>query len=70
MHERLKEHDPSIEPIVVLGCGHAYTLSTLDGLMDLASAYVKVRLRFPWLSLRASAFFIVANLQHYAFGVY
>ncbi|CAM9853599.1 unnamed protein product, partial [Hapterophycus canaliculatus] len=38
----LKEHDPSVEPIVVLGCGHAYTLSTLDGLLDLTSAYKKV----------------------------
>lgn len=39
---RLKEHDPSIEPIIVLGCGHAYTLSTLDGFMDLESVYLKV----------------------------
>ncbi|CAM9306840.1 unnamed protein product [Pylaiella littoralis] len=45
----LKEHDPSIEPIVVLGCGHAYTLSTLDGLMDLASAYVKDEKTEQWV---------------------
>ncbi|CAM9107878.1 unnamed protein product, partial [Hapterophycus canaliculatus] len=38
----LKEHDPSVEPIVVLGCGHAYTLSTLDAFLGLASAYAKV----------------------------
>lgn len=40
---RLKEHDPSLEPIIVLDCGHAYTLSTLDGFMRLESVYVKVR---------------------------
>lgn len=50
LRKRLKDHDPSAEPIVVLACGHAYTLTTLDGVMDLASAYVKVGLRFPCLS--------------------
>ncbi|CAN0539490.1 unnamed protein product, partial [Ectocarpus sp. 8 AP-2014] len=33
------DHDPSIDPIIVLGCGHAYTLTTLDGLLGLESAY-------------------------------
>lgn len=42
--ERLKDHDPSIDPIIVLGCGHAYTLTTLDGLLGLKSAYAKVSL--------------------------
>lgn len=39
---RLKDHDPMVEPVIVLGCGHAYTLSTLDGYLDLASVYIKV----------------------------
>lgn len=43
--KRLKEHDPAEEPIVVLRCRHAYTLSTLDGCMGLASVYDKVRVR-------------------------
>eukprot|EP00904_Undaria_pinnatifida_P008334 jgi/Undpi1/4630/HiC_scaffold_18.g07984.m1 len=37
----LRDHDPSVEPIIVLRCGHAYTLSTLDGCMGLASVYAK-----------------------------
>ncbi|CAM9306733.1 unnamed protein product [Pylaiella littoralis] len=45
----LKEHDPSDEPIIVLGCGHAYTLTTLDGLMDLFSAYVKDKETEQWV---------------------
>ena len=50
---RLRDHDPSVEPIIVLRCGHAYTLSTLDGCMGLASVYAKVRVscRGPSLSV-------------------
>ncbi|CAM9550665.1 unnamed protein product [Scytosiphon promiscuus] len=46
----LREHDPSVEPIVVLSCGHAYTLSTLDGLLDLASAYKKDEQSGEWVA--------------------
>lgn len=35
----------------MLGCGHAYTITTLDGLLDLESAYTKVR-PCPHLRLR------------------
>lgn len=40
---RLRDHDPSIEPIVVLGCGRTYALSTLDAYLGLSASYEKVR---------------------------
>ncbi|CAM9834697.1 unnamed protein product [Scytosiphon promiscuus] len=46
----LKEHDPSVEPIVVLGCGHAYTISTLDGFIGLSSAYKKHEQSGEWVA--------------------
>ncbi|CAM9311631.1 unnamed protein product, partial [Sphacelaria rigidula] len=48
----LKEHDPSLEPIIVLDCGHAYTLSTLDGFMGLESVYVKDKQSGEWIMPR------------------
>ncbi|CAM9746103.1 unnamed protein product [Ascophyllum nodosum] len=44
----LKEHDPSVEPVLVLGCGHSYTLSTLDGYMDLSANYDKDSTNGVW----------------------
>ncbi|CAM9833130.1 unnamed protein product, partial [Ectocarpus sp. 13 AM-2016] len=46
----LKDHDPSIDPIIVLGCGHAYTLTTLDGLLGLKSAYAKDETSGRWVA--------------------
>ncbi|CAI5506821.1 unnamed protein product, partial [Closterium sp. Naga37s-1] len=39
--ETLGEIDPDESPVVVLGCGHAYTVDTLDGHMGLNQAYLE-----------------------------
>jgi hypothetical protein len=36
---RLGEHDVQEEPLLFLGCGHVYTLSTLDGHAELSKFY-------------------------------
>jgi hypothetical protein len=39
MMTTLKDHEPSESPIVVLPCGHAFTVETLDGVMFMDTFY-------------------------------
>ena len=39
MCAELYEHDPDESPLIILTCGHAYTVETLDGTVDIRSVY-------------------------------
>lgn len=39
MHGSLGEHDPNDSPLIRLGCGHAITVETLDGILELSKFY-------------------------------
>ncbi|CAM9147741.1 unnamed protein product [Discosporangium mesarthrocarpum] len=48
----LREFDPDDEPLVVLRCGHAYGLTTIDNHMDLKEVYRKDQRSNEWLGPR------------------
>jgi hypothetical protein len=37
----LADHDPSEEPLIALSCNHLFTISTLDGVVNIESVYQK-----------------------------
>lgn len=39
MHGTLGDHDPNDSPLIMLGCGHALTVETLDGMLELSKFY-------------------------------
>lgn len=39
MMTSLGEHDPEEEPLITLACGHPYTVSTLDGYLEMDTVY-------------------------------
>lgn len=51
-----EDHDVNADPIVFLSCGHFYSMSTLDGIMELEKAYEKdCRGNFANLKVLASS---------------
>ncbi|KNC73724.1 hypothetical protein SARC_13719 [Sphaeroforma arctica JP610] len=40
-------HDPDESPLVVLNCGHALTVETLDGHLDMSAFYASHLVRIP-----------------------
>lgn len=47
-YESMSQEDINSDPLVVLECGHVFTTSTMDGIMDLASFYRKEEDRWAW----------------------
>lgn len=39
--ENLSEASVNSDPLIVLGCGHVFTMSTMDGHMELKTFYTK-----------------------------
>eukprot|EP00172_Hildenbrandia_rubra_P001281 Plantae.Rhodophyta-Hildenbrandia_rubra.ctg18276.p1 GENE.Plantae.Rhodophyta-Hildenbrandia_rubra.ctg18276~~Plantae.Rhodophyta-Hildenbrandia_rubra.ctg18276.p1 ORF type:complete len:703 (+),score=53.24 Plantae.Rhodophyta-Hildenbrandia_rubra.ctg18276:174-2282(+) len=53
MRRTFKEIDIDDDPIIILGCGHAFTLETLDGHLQLQSYYTKADDR--WIAVKPFA---------------
>jgi len=52
MMTRLGEVDLDADPLIVLGCGHVFLMSTLDGWMELSSAYARDETTGAWTEPR------------------
>jgi hypothetical protein len=46
---KLTENDPSENPIIVLGCGHPYTVSYMDAQLHLEQFYEKDETTGEWI---------------------